>query len=558
MDDKRVIQHTYVDFKTKCIKAVTASNVNALTAKNIKWRMENPNGYYLSMTPVENKRSTDRYKINMHEITKFSDDEIIGKLLHLFLYKELTANLPLQYDKEKYSDLKKSTVIKNLIIGIHADLHIGGIIVGGDYDFEKQCIIRTEGHSIKLILTSLPFHQYSSDRRLCLRTDTNSDVTRLTYSSMVSDPADMALFDSYSYNTDFSNAETRERFCSKNKSKTFELTFNYEKPAQIFVPNTTDILMSAKVNDLAHNEYVRNNYVGMCKDIVNSDVVKNIVLVAGIGGTGKFFTDIYSEIIERHKLEIMDINNHDNLFETIMVTADFDLLEERNLSRYNLPNSMISYYKTAVYSFDYEFIRPYVDKVETFFDTVLEPNKKYDKTLYVIGCLDTVASRFELFKKIIEYKNSFNKIVYIDAGNKKLSGQVMTVYIKTETGEEKFNEAFNDFQNEIEMDKAVGCAADNEQTPHINFINASTLVRALLQYQVQFSEEMFYYITSVDVVKDMYVQDHNRSVPTSTKNFINVAKVSGEEHKLFNSSYMDRLIYGDSNPLNELNLWTYK
>lgn len=487
--------------------------------------------YFMAFTPQASNKE-NLYNISMGEIEKIDKTGVFGANTQLYLFEQLVANMPYGTKTDK-----EQCIIRDLIIGRQGSYHIGGIILDGDYDFETHTIIiPKDNRDIKLVLTYLPFHQYSSDdKRLCL--DTHKEkVNSLTYSSMVSDPADTHLFHEKSFGTKFSISENRKEYIEMYKLDTFTLTiananYNYFKVIERKVREMGKTLNTVKVNNVAYNKYIEENYIGMCKNAVESPLVKNIVLVAGVGGTGSFFNNIYNDIVRnRYLLPLEFIEGYNNnYFNSIVVTADYDIIESRNLSRYKLESSYNGFYKTIL-STDHEIFRPYVHKVETFFENILTPGKVYDKTLYIIGCLDTVASRLELFKNILKYKHAFSKIVYLDAGNKKVDGQVMTVYIKNEKGEEKFNEAFKDYESEIDKDIQIGCSVDNEQTPHINFINASTLVRALMQYQLQFSEEMFYYLTSYQKNDDTYES--------------NVTNIGGKEIELFTKKYMENLITG--------------
>ncbi len=413
----------------------------------------------------------DYFTINGTNNLVINEEGIFDSGIVLYYYDELTCS---------YKD--KSVVLKNILMGLNKNIVIGGIIVDGDFDFENKKFIYDETkNKFILKLLRLPFHQYTQGN-ICFRPEL---IHRISFASVITQPTG----DLQSNRTFVSNA--KELYDEKELVYDYELKINKENNMCKckFIPQI-DFGFNYKMalNNISYNEYTDYYSYSYAEKLINNNDIENIILVAGVGGTGIYFINYLNILF--NKLFLFNIIKNKN---SKMLICDFDKFEERNLNRMSEAISFydIGFYKTKLF-INNKNIFPFVKPVEEVLDLV---NSNTNKDLFVVGCLDSVKSRLKLLDKIKEKKDFFNRIVYIDAGNKKYDGQVMTVYIKDENIE-LYNDQFENFKNEIASDEEMGCSVNNEQIIDINKLNAISLVILFIN-NILYNKNDLYYLSTL-------------------------------------------------------------
>ena len=441
------------------------------------------------------KHSIDNENVekNYYDI-KYTDNLIINEEgifdsgVILYYYDELTCS---------YRD--KSVVLKNIIIGLNKNNVIGGIIVDGDFDFEnKKFIFDKSKPEFILKLARLPFHQYS-EGNVCFKPEL---VHRISFASVITQPTGDLQYD----RTFIPNV--KELYNERRLDYDYELKINKESSVckcEFIFHNGSNII---SLNNMSYNEYTQYHSHTYAEKLINNNDIENFVLVAGVGGTGIYFINYLNNILF-NKIIYSNKNNK-------ILISDFDKFEERNLNRMSQTISFhdIGFYKTKLFV-NNKNIFPFVKPVEEVLDLV---NSNTNKDLFVIGCLDSVKSRLKLLDKIKEKKDFFNRIIYIDAGNKKYDGQVMTVYIK-DKNIELYNDQFENFKNEIASDEEMGCSVNNEQIIEINKLNAISLILLFIN-NILYNKNDLYYLSTL-----LKYSDDNKNKLES----LNIYNISNKE-----------------------------
>ena len=435
------------------------------------------------------------YDIKYTDNLTINDEGIFDSGVILYYYDELTCN---------YKD--RSVVLKNIIMGLNKNNVIGGIIVDGNFDFENKKFIYDKSESEFILkLARLPFHQYS-EGNVCFKPEL---VHRISFASVITQPTG-----DLQYDTTFV-PNVKELYDQQKLNYNFELKIKNKKN-NFCICKFTPIVNSryAKLlNNDSYNEYTDYYSYSYVEKLINNNNIENIILVAGVGGTGIYFINYLNNILF-NKI----INNNKN---NKILISDFDKFEDRNLNRMSEVISFhdIGFYKVKSF-ISSKNIFPFVKPVEETLDLI---NKYTNKDLFIIGCLDSVKSRLKLLDKIKEKKDFFNKIVYIDAGNKKYDGQVMTVYIKDENVE-LYNDQFENFKNEIASDEEMGCSVNNEQIIEINKLNAVTLLLLFIN-NILYNKNDLYYLSTL--LK--YTNNENLSHIKNKLESLNIYNISNKE-----------------------------